>query len=113
MKPSDFKTIECSHDGKSGMVTELLTRNIEGEAQTYIDWADQIFACGPLPMYKTMAQMPELKNRPVQVSLEVRMACGLGICYACTIKTREGLKQVCRDGPVFQLGDVLWDEVAC
>ncbi|RJQ36246.1 MAG: dihydroorotate dehydrogenase electron transfer subunit [Dehalococcoidia bacterium] len=108
-----FRTIECSPDGKSGMVTELLTQKIEGGTETYIDWSDEIFSCGPLPMYKTMSRMPELKNKPVQVSLEVRMACGLGICYGCTVKTRSGLKQVCHDGPVFNLCDVLWDEVVC
>jgi dihydroorotate dehydrogenase electron transfer subunit len=62
-------------------------------------------------MYKTMARMPELKSRPVQVSLEVRMGCGRGVCYGCTIKTRQGLRQVCQDGPVFNLEDVIWEEL--
>jgi len=91
--------------GYRGKVTDLLPE--------YIDWADQIFACGPLPMYKTMAQMPELKNKSVQISLEMRMGCGLGVCYGCTVKTKNGLKQVCRDGPVFNLDDILWDELIC
>jgi dihydroorotate dehydrogenase electron transfer subunit len=52
-----------------------------------------------------------LKGKPTQVSLEVRMGCGLGFCYACTIKTQRGLKQVCKDGPVFDLEDVIWDEL--
>ncbi|MFC1965094.1 dihydroorotate dehydrogenase electron transfer subunit, partial [Chloroflexota bacterium] len=69
-----------------------------------------IFACGPLPMYKTMAQIPGLKDKPVQISLETRMACGLGVCYGCTVKTKNGLKQVCKDGPVFDLDDILWEE---
>ncbi len=88
--------------GYRGMITELLPE--------YIDWADQLFACGPSPMYKTMSKMPELKDKPVQISLEVRMGCGLGVCYGCTVKTKTGLKQVCQDGPVFDLEDVLWDE---
>jgi dihydroorotate dehydrogenase electron transfer subunit len=62
-------------------------------------------------MYKTMAQMPELKNRPVQISLEMRMACGLGVCYGCTVKTGEGLKQACKDGPIFDLADIIWEEL--
>ncbi len=89
--------------GEKGMITDLLP--------DFADWADQIFACGPLPMYKVMAQMPELKDKPVQVSLEVRMGCGRGVCYGCTVKTKGGLKQVCTDGPVFDLDDVLWDEL--
>jgi len=53
-----------------------------------------------------------LKEKPVQISLEVRMGCGLGVCYGCTVKTKNGLKQVCQDGPVFDLEDILWDEFA-
>ena len=88
--------------GYRGMITDLLPK--------YVDWADQIFACGPSPMYRTMAQMPELKDKPVQISLEVRMGCGLGVCYGCTVKTKTGPKQVCKDGPVFELNDIVWDE---
>ncbi|MEE9398932.1 MAG: hypothetical protein V3V23_01535 [Dehalococcoidales bacterium] len=39
------------------------------------------------------------------------MGCGLGTCYGCTLKTKSGLKQVCTDGPVFDLEDILWDEL--
>lgn len=96
-------SITSSADGKTDMVTELLP--------DYIDRADQVFACGPAPMYRAMAGMPELKNKPVQVSLEVRMACGRGLCYGCTIKTRSGPKKVCEQGPVFELDDIIWDEL--
>ena len=101
-----IKLIKATEDGSAGyhgMVTDLIPE--------YIGWANQVFACGPLPMYKTMAQMPELENRPVQVSLEIMMGCGLGVCYGCTIKTKSGLRQVCKDGPVFDLDDILWEEV--
>jgi len=99
------KSTEDGSDGYKGMVTQLLVE------QQLIDGADQIFACGPLPMYKAMAQMPELKNKAVQVSLEVRMACGRGVCYGCTLKTKGGLKRVCEHGPVFDLDDILWEEL--
>jgi len=98
--------VSATEDGTVGhkcKVTDLLPE--------YIDRADQIFACGPLPMYKTMAQMPELKDKSVQVSLEVMMGCGFGVCYGCTVKTKSGLKQSCKDGPVFDLDDILWDEL--
>ena len=74
-------------------------------------WADQIFACGPMPMYKAMAKMPEIKEKAVQVSLEIVMGCGRGICYGCTIKTKKGLKEVCKDGPVFGMDDIIWEEM--
>jgi dihydroorotate dehydrogenase electron transfer subunit len=95
---------EDGSQGEKGMITDLLP--------DFIKEADQLLACGPLPMYRTMATMPELKNKPVQISLEMRMGCGLGVCYGCTVKTRKSLKQVCKDGPVFELDDVLWKELA-
>ena len=94
---------EDGSKGQKGMITDLLPDFIGG--------ADQIFACGPMPMYQTMARMPELRNKPVQISLEVRMGCGLGVCYGCTVKTKSGLRQVCRDGPIFNLDDILWEEL--
>ena len=106
--------------GKKGMATDILP--------DFLDWADQVYACGPVDMYKSMAltlnpsplegedkgegeQQSNLKLRKCQVSLEVRMGCGFGACYSCTINTKKGLKQVCRDGPVFELDDIIWQEV--
>ena len=68
----------------------------------YADWNGYVFACGPSPMYRAIAKIPELKGKPVQVSLEVRMGCGFGMCYCCAVKTKNGLKQICKDGPVFE-----------
>jgi dihydroorotate dehydrogenase electron transfer subunit len=53
-----------------------------------------------------MKELPHLKGKSVQVSLEIMMGCGVGVCYGCTIRTAKGLKQVCRDGPVFDLDDI-------
>ena len=95
-------TTEDGTAGKKGMITDLLP--------DFVDWADQIFACGPISMYQaTAARDQQLKGKPVQISLEVRMGCGRGVCYGCTVKTKRGLKQVCTDGSVFDLGDILWD----
>ncbi|MFC1958167.1 dihydroorotate dehydrogenase electron transfer subunit [Chloroflexota bacterium] len=105
--PPKIKLVAATDDGtagQKGMITDLIPK--------YIDSADQIFACGPAGMYRAMAQMPELRSKSVQVSLEVRMGCGRGICYGCTVKTRQGLKQVCQDGPVFDLDDIIWDKVS-
>ena len=84
----------------------------------YLDWADRIYVCGPVPMCRAFAQMvlnadPEVgcKILDAEVSLEVRMACGVGACYGCSIETRSGRRKVCQDGPVFRLGDIIWDEV--
>jgi dihydroorotate dehydrogenase electron transfer subunit len=106
--------------GRKGMATDILS--------DFLDWADHIYACGPVGMYKTMAltlnpspskgeekgegeKRNNLKLKRCQVSLEVRMGCGFGACYGCTINTNKGLKHVCRDGPVFELDDIIWQEV--
>jgi dihydroorotate dehydrogenase electron transfer subunit len=39
------------------------------------------------------------------------MGCGHGVCYGCTIRTKKGLKQVCKDGPVFGLDDIIWEKL--
>ena len=110
--PKGVQFIPVTEDGsmgKKGMATDILP--------DFLDWADQVYACGPADMYKAMAEMSwrakqsNLKLRKCQVSLEVRMGCGFGACYSCTINTKKGLKQVCRDGPVFELDDIIWQEV--
>ena len=104
--PSKVRLITATEDGsagKRGMVTDILP--------DYIDGADQIFACGPPSMYQSMAAQKLLKKKSVQISMEVRMGCGLGVCYGCTVKTKDGLKQVCEDGPVFELNDILWENL--
>ncbi|MBI4180382.1 MAG: dihydroorotate dehydrogenase electron transfer subunit [Chloroflexi bacterium] len=107
-----FRVTEDGSEGYKGMVTDLLVDRLDKvDRLVHIKDTTQVFACGPLPMYKTMSGLPLLKNKPVQVSLEVRMACGRGFCYGCTIKTKHGLKKVCADGPVFELDDILWDEL--
>ena len=65
-----------------------------------------------MAMKQKMAEMQELKDRPVHISLEIMMGCGRGLCYGCTIKPRQGLKKVWQDGPVFDLKDILWDELS-
>ena len=105
MLPASINVVNATDDGSEGFkgpATDLIPAYLEG--------VDQIFACGPVEMYKTMAQMLELKGTPVQLSLEIMMGCGMGVCYGCTIKTKKGLKQVCKDGPVFDMGEIVWGE---
>jgi dihydroorotate dehydrogenase electron transfer subunit len=105
----EIETVAVTEDGsvgEKGLVTDLLPR--------FVEKADQVFACGPMPMYRDMFKRQselKLEGRPVQVSLEVRMGCGVGVCYGCTVKTKDGLKQVCQDGPIFELNEILWDEL--
>ncbi len=102
------ETVVVTEDGSSGekgMVTDVLPRYAAG--------ADQVFACGPLPMYRRMAEISrELAGKPTQVLLEVVMGCGVGACLGCSVETRHGQKLVCKDGPVFDLNEIVWDKIA-
>ena len=86
--------------GRKGFLTDTF--------EECLPWADQVFACGPRPMYESMAAVVRRTHvrTPVQVLLETPMACGMGLCYGCAVETRRGVRQVCRDGPRFELRDV-------
>ncbi len=65
---------------------------------------DFYYACGPLVMLKALAN----HNRNGEISLEARMGCGFGACMGCSIETVNGARRVCKDGPVFNSGEVLF-----
>ena len=73
---------------------------------------DSIYACGPLPMLKAVQKLAIKKQIPCQISLEEKMACGLGVCLGCAVKTAKSPKEapeywhVCKAGPVFNAKDV-------
>jgi len=92
--------------GHRGFVTDLVASYVGNR------WADQIFACGPEAMYRSLraAVHPHrLGGRPtVQVSMEREMACGLGACLGCVVETRHGMQTSCVQGPVFDMDEVVW-----
>jgi dihydroorotate dehydrogenase electron transfer subunit len=100
-----FVITEDGSQGDKGKLTDILPK--------YADWADQVYACGPLAMYQSMAEQIKKwwSGKIIQVSLEVTMGCGIGACFGCSIKTKEGMKRVCLDGPVFNLDEVILEEV--
>ena len=64
------------------------------------------FACGPMPMLKALCKAGSSDG---QCSLEARMGCGFGACMGCSIKTRNGMQRVCKEGPVFSKEVLLWE----
>lgn len=72
----------------------------------------EIFACGPTPMLKAVAELAKVYGIPCQVSLEEFMACAVGGCAGCAVEvtTPDGpaMKRVCVDGPVFDASVVTW-----
>ena len=88
---------EDGSKGHKGLVTDLLKKK-----------RGTIYACGPKPMLKEVAKIAKSSKIPCQVSLEEYIACGIGTCLGCAVKTRMGYKLVCKDGPVFDAREIIW-----
>jgi dihydroorotate dehydrogenase electron transfer subunit len=69
---------------------------------------DYLATCGPEPMQRILADLAYAAGTPCEVSLERRMACGIGACLSCVVDTTEGKKRACVNGPVFDAREVLW-----
>lgn len=87
---------ESGEGGERGLVTRIFPP--EGY--------DACYACGPRPMLAAIWEACRRAGVALFVSLEERMACGLGACLGCTVFTKDGPKRVCRDGPVFRAEEV-------
>ena len=82
--------------GIHGMITAALTpEKIKEKGYSCI------FACGPTPMLSYIKDIAEEAGVKCYLSLEKRMLCAVGACLGCTIKTKDGNKRVCKDGPIF------------
>lgn len=93
----------ATEDGSAGTKGNVLDAICENGLQ-----ADAIFACGPTPMLRALKAYALEQNIPCWISMEERMACGVGACLACVCKTKEKdahsnvhNKRICKDGPVF------------
>lgn len=86
-----FVSTEIGEEGYKGFITDLL------KPEQY----DAVITCGPEIMMKKVAAACAEKNIPCWCSMERRMACGIGACLGCSIRTKNGMKRACKDGPVF------------
>ncbi|AEA34143.1 dihydroorotate dehydrogenase electron transfer subunit [Hippea maritima] len=83
--------------------------NIVEMVEDMLDENTLVYACGPTLMLKRLAFLCFEKNSPMQVSLESRMACGIGVCLGCVVQTSDNrYKKVCVDGPVFDFEEIQW-----
>lgn len=101
-------TYIASEDGKTGTKGTVIDALRENEIT-----GDIIYACGPTPMLKAIKTYALEHGMEAQLSLEERMACGIGACLACVCKSKEvdshthvHNKRVCKDGPVFDAKEV-------
>ena len=98
----------ASEDGKTGVQGNVLDAIREYEIK-----GDIIYACGPTPMLRAIKEYAFANHMEAQLSLEEKMACGIGACLACVCKSTEvddhshvKNKRICKDGPVFDAGEV-------
>ncbi|OGC03067.1 hypothetical protein A3H38_05120 [candidate division WOR-1 bacterium RIFCSPLOWO2_02_FULL_46_20] len=87
--------------GEKGLVSDTLSNMLDKIQGT-------IYACGPRAMLKAVAKISAKNKLNCQVLMEARMACGIGTCLGCVIKTKAGYKKVCDDGPVFDSKEIIW-----
>lgn len=93
-----FITTENGSFGHRGYITEVL----QAQSTRY----DEIYGCGPLQLLRALADFAAQSSIPCQVSMEQRMACGLGTCVGCVVKVGESYVRVCKEGPVFYANEV-------
>ena len=67
-----------------------------------------VYCCGPTPLMRAVAAIAEEAGVPCWVSMEKRMACGVGACLSCVVETQAGKRRSCVDGPVFDAEKVVW-----
>ncbi len=88
--------------GHAGFCTDVVAKRIEEKHFDYVA------CCGPEPMMKIVSGITLKAGIPTFISLEKRMACGIGACLSCIVETKRGRKRSCVDGPVFDASEVIW-----
>lgn len=94
-----YISTEDGSKGHKGYVIDIF------EAEKY----DLVYSCGPIPMMKALVDKCQGKL-PIYLSMESRMACGVGACLACTVETVNGMERVCKEGPVFLAKEVIFND---
>ena len=98
-------TTDDGSRGIRGMISAALTAQVLKEKKYSL-----VYACGPEPMLRYIQKICTEAGVKSFLSLESRMACGMGACLGCTVKTKSGLKRCCKDGPVFEATEIIFEE---
>ncbi|MBO7543591.1 dihydroorotate dehydrogenase electron transfer subunit [bacterium] len=98
----------ATDNGSKGVKGTVVTALEEKAAW---DTDTKLYACGPLPMLKALAVFAEQKGLVLEVCMEAYMGCGMGVCVGCTVPTAEGMKRVCKEGPVFNAKEIVWNKI--
>ncbi|SHJ70311.1 dihydroorotate dehydrogenase electron transfer subunit [Anaerobranca californiensis DSM 14826] len=95
-------TVTLDKDGQN--IVDIFAKDLERES------FDFVYFCGPQIMLKKLQNILLKKGIKGELSTEAKMACGVGGCLVCTCATVDGYKRVCKDGPVFSVGEVVFDD---
>jgi len=94
--------------GKKGFISDILLSLIDDQLTTHNFQLTTIYACGPQAMLRAVTDIAFQKKIDCQISMEQHMACGIGTCMGCVIRTKDGYKKVCDEGPVFDSKEIVW-----
>ena len=94
--------------GKKGLITDLLEAFLANDVKPHDLENVILYACGPQAMLKVIADLAMEHKVEGQISMEEKMACGIGACLGCAVETKNGYKMVCKDGPVFNIKEIKW-----
>lgn len=110
LEKSGHELLICTDDcsfGKEGMVDGIVNDFLASHSTSITSYV--MYACGPKPMLKALSKIAADKNIRGYASLEENMACGFGACLGCAVKTISGYKRVCKEGPVFPIEKIVWE----
>lgn len=93
--------------GRAGFCVSLVEESLSEARETDMPY-DYLAACGPEPLMRIVTGMAREHGVRCEVSLERRMACGVGACLSCVVDTVDGKRRACVDGPVFDATKVVW-----
>lgn len=69
-----------------------------------------IYTCGPNPMMQAVCDLARRESIPCQISVEIKMACGFGVCLGCAVRTVQGNRLACTHGPIFDGLEFIWED---
>jgi dihydroorotate dehydrogenase electron transfer subunit len=93
--------------GRRGRVTDILAHALEGGTSYR-----RVFACGPLPMFRTLAALVEKAGLDASFAMESEMACGFGVCLGCVAPTADGrFATICKEGPCVPPSFIDWKKI--
>ena len=94
--------------GRAGFCTSLVEERLRDGCLSDGSGYDYLAVCGPEPLMKIVAHMGSENSVYTEVSMEKRMACGIGACLSCVVDTVDGKRRSCVDGPVFDASIIVW-----